>query len=188
MSAMPDNTLADPEQFIAYLQRQLAECRAERDKAQGDLNETKTERDEALAQETALAEVLDAINNSPGDVTPVFDAMLEKATRLCEADFGSVYAWSGERLERVASRGMPPEYLSAVPTFAGAGLISPGNLLERLLGGENLISIPDLAEPEVIRLTPRFEPLVRLAGARSFIAAALRKDEPLLGFIAIYRR
>jgi GAF domain-containing protein len=60
--------------------------------------------------------------------------------------------------------------------------------LERLLGGENLISIPDLAEPEVIRLTPRFEPLVRLAGARSFIAAALRKDEPLLGFIAIYRR
>src|SRR5262249_52147776 len=62
------------------------------------------------------------------------------------------------------------------------------NLLERLLGGENLISIPDLAEPEVIRLTPRFEPLVRLAGARSYVAAALRKDERLLGFISIYRQ
>jgi hypothetical protein len=60
--------------------------------------------------------------------------------------------------------------------------------LERIIGGENLISIPDLAEPEVIRLTPRFEPLVRLAGARSYVAVALRKDERLLGFIAIYRR
>jgi hypothetical protein len=118
--------------------------------------------------------VLGVINSSPGDLAPVFDAMLEKALRLCDASFGSVYARNGERLERVASRGMPPEYLSAVPISAGAGLISPGNLLERMLGGENLISIPDLAEPEVIRLTPRFEPLVRLAGARSFIAAALR--------------
>jgi GAF domain-containing protein len=146
-----------------------------------------TETRDALEQRTATAEVLQVINSSPGDLAPVFNAMLEKAMRLCEADFGSVYARNGERLERVASRGMPPEYLSAVPSFAGAGLIMPGNLLERLLGGENLISIPDLAEPEVIRLTPRFEPLVRLAGARSFIAAALRKNEPLLGFIAIYR-
>jgi GAF domain-containing protein len=145
-----------------------------------------TELAEARAQQTATAEVLQVINTSPGDLAPVFDAMLEKALYLCEANFGSVYDRNGEHFERVVSRGMPPEYLAAVPSVTGP--FSPGNFLERIIGGENLISIPDLAEPEVIRLTPRFEPLVRLAGARSYVAVALRKDERLLGFIAIYRR
>jgi len=74
MSATRDSTLADSEQLIADLQRQLAECRAE--------------RDEALQRETATAEVLQVINASPGDLAPVFDAMLDKATSLCEAAFG----------------------------------------------------------------------------------------------------
>ena len=65
MSATPDSTLANPEQLRADLQRQLAECRAE--------------RDEALQRETATAEVLQVINSSPGDLAPVFDAMLESA-------------------------------------------------------------------------------------------------------------
>jgi GAF domain-containing protein len=143
-----------------------------------------TETREALEQQTATAEVLQVINSSPGDLAPVFDAVLEKALTLCDASFGSVSI--GERFERAVSRGLPAEYLAAVPSVAGP--FSPGSLWDRIIGGESVISIPDLAEPEAIRLATRFEPLVRLAGARSFIAVALRKDEQLLGFIAIFRR
>src|SRR6516165_1699288 len=129
MAGTPDSTFTNPEQRIADLQRQLAEREAE--------------LAEAREQQAAIAEVLQVINSSPGDLKPVFEAVLEKALALCDASFGSVYTRNDEHFERVVSRGLPTEYMAAVPSVAGP--FSPGGLFDRILGGESVISIPDLA-------------------------------------------
>jgi GAF domain-containing protein/nitrogen-specific signal transduction histidine kinase len=146
-----------------------------------------TEQREALEQQTATAEVLQVINASPGNLAPVFDAMLEKALHLCEAAFGVLWTYDGERIHAVALRGMRPafaEFLTRTPHSVG-----PDNAHGRLLHGEPVVHIADVMDDEAYWSgDPMRRSLVELGSARTLLAVPLRKDEAFLGDFVIYRQ
>src|SRR6516165_3263525 len=146
-----------------------------------------TETREALEHQTATAEVLGVINASPGDLLPVFDAILEKAIRLCDTAFGIMQTYDGEAFPTVALRGAPPalvEVLREREQFKPR----PGNVAERIVAGETVIRATDLREePHYLAGARPARALVELGAARSFACIALRKDNALLGALTVYR-
>src|SRR5580704_4820495 len=166
MILMPRAKVADPLQAIADLQRKLKERTAE--------------RDEALAQQTATAEVLQVINSSPGDLAPVFDAILEKAHSLCGAAKGALVAYDGERFQGVAMRGLSEPFATMVREQR---VNPPGSPPLRLLAGERFVQILDCRDAELPIPRAAFE----LDGVRTVSFIPLRKDGALLGYITAYR-
>jgi GAF domain-containing protein len=142
---------------------------------------------EALEQQTATAEVLGVINSSPGDLGPVFDAMLEKAMRLCDAAFGQLAVNEGGSFRTAATRGMPAtfvEYRRNNPPEYG-----PGTQPARLLAAERIIEVPDLMAEDIYKTgDPNRRALVDLGGVRSSLMVPLLRDDAVVGFINIYRQ
>src|SRR5215472_11102910 len=112
MSAIREDTAADPWTIVAQLRR---------------------ERDEALAEKAAISEIVQIINRSSGDLTPVFDAMLEKAMRLCDAAFGIMLTWDGQCFHRVAFHGVSAELIAALHQ---PNRPVPGSMAEQIVNGE----------------------------------------------------
>jgi adenylate cyclase len=139
-----------------------------------------TETREALEQQTAAAEVLQVINSAQGELQPVFDAILEKAHRLCDASYGSLQIYDGEKFCAVAVHGLP----GALADWLREGY-SPGPNMPiwRLLEGEPFAHTPDLAEID----DPLARTGVELGGTRTLLWVALRKDDKLLGLIGAAR-
>ncbi len=147
-----------------------------------------TETREALEQQTATAEVLQVINSSPGDLAPVFDAMLEKAMRLCEAAFGMLMTFDGARFEVAGHRGLPAryaEYLATTSAQPGAG-----GGQARVLRGEKIVHFADMKEEEAYRdgTNPNHRAMVDLGGARTGLVVPLREEEAVVGTFTIYRQ
>jgi class 3 adenylate cyclase len=146
-----------------------------------------TETREALERQTATAELLQVINSSPGDLAPVFDAMLEKATRLCEAPFGTLRTWDGERFHFGAVYGDPQfsDWVRRRGSFHPDGGPSP---LRRIMEGEQVVQVADASSDAGYSTSPGFREMVEASGMRSVITVALRKDEALFGTIHVYRQ
>jgi PAS domain S-box-containing protein len=144
-----------------------------------------TETREALDQQTATAEVLGVINASPGDLAPVFDAMLEKAMRLCEATIGTLWTFDDDGMRAAAMRGAPPEYAE----FLKQGPLPPNAVQQRFVHGESAVQIADLAASELYRSGyPLARAAVDLGDVQTLLVVALRKDDALLGQFSIYRK
>jgi two-component system NtrC family sensor kinase len=164
------STLADLQEQVSALTRELAEARE---------------------QQTATAEVLRVISSSSGALEPVFQAILENATRISDAKFGVLYLWEGEGQYRVAAlHGAPPRL--AKERRRGI-VIRPAPLsgLGRVALTKHTVHIADVrAEKNYTDVPPGFVPpgIVIYGGARTVLAVPMLKEKELIGAIGIYRQ
>ena len=146
-----------------------------------------TEQREALEQQTATAEVLQVINASPGNLTPVFDAILEKAMRLCGAAFGSFYTYDGDQFHSAAQRGVPAAYAEFRAQNPPRPV--PGSTIARALEARRTLQDLDLkALRPYLDGNPGAHAMVELGGIRTILAVPLCKDDAVLGHINVYRQ
>jgi two-component system, NtrC family, sensor kinase len=130
--------------------------------------------------------LLQVINASPGNLTPVFDAVLERALRLCEAAFGTLWICNDGLFDAIATRNRPAVLGELVRRGHRP---APQSALGRLVAGERVVHVADASEDPSYRSgNPSRRALVHHAGARSYLAVPLRKGETLLGAFTIYRQ
>ena len=149
-----------------------------------------TELRESLQQQTATADVLKVISRSPGDLEPVFHAMLENAVHICDAEFGNLYIYEDEVFRIVAMQNAPPVYRDHWQEDPVADpRKSPLIPLARLVATKAVVHISNLkAERGYIERDPRVVVLVDSAGARTMLLVPMLKDGALAGTIVIYRQ
>jgi GAF domain-containing protein len=143
---------------------------------------------EALEQQTATSEVLRIISSSPGDLQPVFQAMLENARRLCEAKFGDLYLRDRDAFRMVATHNSPPAYAAArrrdpllrPPPDAPLGLVAT---IKRVAHIPDITKIPSYVEGNAFVVVG-----AELGGYRTVLAVPMLKDNELIGAITFARQ
>src|SRR5262249_5289695 len=158
---------------LIELKKQLEARTRERDDAREHLVE-------ALEQQTATSEVLRVISSSPGELGPVFQATLEKATRICGAKFGILFRYEGGAFHPAAMANVPPafaDFLDRQGSFAPVR----GRLFGRLAQTKKVTHVIDRATE------PTLSPSVRYGGARSSLGVPMLKGKELVGAFFIYR-
>jgi signal transduction histidine kinase len=164
---MPQISVAELEAENARLRRELAE---------------------ASEQQAATSEVLRVISTSPGNLKPVFQAMLENATRVCEAKFGILWLREGDGFRSVALHNLSPAYAEQrqrEPVIRPG----PGTGLARVAKTKQVIHVADVrAEEAYIERDPLRVSAVELGGYRTVLDVPMLKDNELIGVITFYRQ
>jgi PAS domain S-box-containing protein len=148
------------------------------------LNETK----EALERQTATSEVLQVISKSPGELQPVFNAMLANATRICEATFGGLFLYEGPlfRTAAIHSKQSYDDYLRRNPLIDLRE--NRGTPLDRVANSKQVVHISDLrTDPSYIGKNRFIVRLVEAVGARTFVSVPMLKEREFIGAINMYR-
>ncbi|MFZ1044301.1 MAG: GAF domain-containing protein, partial [Pseudolabrys sp.] len=170
-------TFADQSAIAIENVRLLDELRHRTD----DLSET-------LEQQTATSEVLSVISSSPGELEPVFNAMLTNATRICEANYGNLFLRDGNIFRAVAVHSKEGHVdLRDNPVLDLRD--NPGTPIERVARTKQVVHIPDLrADQSYIGKNNRIVPLVEVGGARTLATVPMLKEGELIGAITLYRQ
>jgi signal transduction histidine kinase len=146
---------------------------------------------QSLEQQTATSEVLRVISSSPGELEPVFEAMLENAVRICEAKFGVLHLSEGDGFRLAAMRNAPPAYAELRRREPVMRRPNPRTAIGRAAATKQTVQIADVqAEPGYFDPLPGFSgtQMPALTGARTIVAVPMLKDDSLIGVIIIYRQ
>ena len=148
------------------------------------------ELSEALEQQTATSEVLKVISSSPGELGPVFNAMLANATRICEATIGTLYLHEGSTFRGVALHHSKQSYVDFWRRNPVVDVEkNPGIPLDRLARTKRVVHIPDLrTDQSYIEKNDRVVILVEQADVRTFVSVPMLKEGELIGAINLYRQ
>jgi transcriptional regulator with GAF, ATPase, and Fis domain len=168
------------------LQRQRASA-DENARLLNELRRRTADLTESPEQQAATSEVLQVISSSPGDLEPVFAAMLEKAVRICEAKFGSVYRCEAGTFRFVANHNVPP----ALAEQARRSEFRPSakHYFGRMLATKAVVHVADLiAEQGYIDRRPEYVASVELGGVRTYLMVPILKESELIGAFIMGRQ
>ena len=148
---------------------------------QEQLDRVMRELSESLDQQTATSEVLKVISSSPGELEPVFQAMLENAVRICGAKFGSLVLFEDNAYRRVALHNAPAAFVEEQARDPLRPLAASPTL-SRVASTKQVIQVADMIaeQPD--------EAIARLGGARTVLCVPMLNDDRAVGVISIYRQ
>src|SRR5262249_4456085 len=152
-----------------------------------ELAEARGHLSEALEQQTATSEVLGIISSSPGELEPVFGAMLSNALRICEAKFGNLFLYENGLFREVSNVNVPPGF----EAFVQRGPIAPnpGTGLARIVSTKQVAHIEDIRKLEAyVSRDPFVVAGVEAGGIRTLLIVPLLKENNLIGVVGIYRQ
>jgi transcriptional regulator with GAF, ATPase, and Fis domain len=165
----------------------LIELKKQLDARTRELGEARGHLSEALEQQAATSEVLQVISTSPGELEPVFQAMLANATRICEAKFGTLYLHERGALRLVASHNVPAAFAEA--RRRGPFHPPPGGPLNEVIRTKQTVQTADMAASQAYaERHPVTVDAVELGGVRTAVSVPMLKDDELIGVIAIFRQ